>query len=147
MYISVRITPACAGRTIMNICPFNSSKDHPRVCGKNAWIRAESVRVGGSPPRVREERRQSLKKASGVRITPACAGRTHLPIQRYSKQRDHPRVCGKNNISDYLARFLPGSPPRVREELKKIWYECADDRITPACAGRTTIGVTDRCFF
>ena len=51
----VRITPACAGRTIA----VNNNKavfwDHPRVCGKNRGNLRRHSGHTGSPPRVREE--------------------------------------------------------------------------------------------
>ena len=48
-----RITPACAGKTILRHYANKSKKDHPRVCGENMrWF----ISIGGlpgSPPRVR----------------------------------------------------------------------------------------------
>ena len=50
-----RITPACAGRTIIITNYFFSNKDHPRVCGKDGrYSRLNSSNVG-SAPHVREE--------------------------------------------------------------------------------------------
>ena len=31
----VRITPACAGKTMVSCAPRIGSQDHPRVCGEN----------------------------------------------------------------------------------------------------------------
>ena len=33
------ITPACAGKTVIKICPEARGEDHPRVCGENFWIK------------------------------------------------------------------------------------------------------------
>ncbi|EFD93798.1 hypothetical protein HMPREF0889_0190 [Megasphaera lornae] len=49
------ITPACAGRTIRIAKIESSTKDHPRVCGKNGITGKGYELARGSPPRVREE--------------------------------------------------------------------------------------------
>ena len=53
--IASRITPACAGRTVLQKCTEHKLEDHPRVCGKNEEQRPEINPLLGSPPRVREE--------------------------------------------------------------------------------------------
>ena len=46
-------------------------------------------------------------------------------------------MCGKNTV-DYLCYWcLQGSPPRVREEPDESRRPLNEERITPACAGRT----------
>ena len=111
-----RITPACAGRTAILLPIKRLSRDHPRVCGKNDLLTFALFSVEGSPPRVREEPFPRTDKSRIARITPACAGRTAilLPIKRLS--RDHPRVCGKNDLLTFALFSVEGSPPRVREE-------------------------------
>ena len=49
------ITPACAGKTVIDFVSDSQSKDHPRVCGKNLSNFASFFDVVGSPPRVREK--------------------------------------------------------------------------------------------
>ena len=52
--------------------------DHPRVCGEN-FARALGVQDDyGSPPRVRGKRAALGEALEQGRITPACAGKTHL---------------------------------------------------------------------
>ena len=86
------------------------------MCGKNSALPVKVNQVAGSPPRVREKHTESLQQALPARITPACAGKTSLPIIRYNIAWDHPRVCGKNlSIRDLLG-LISGSPPRVREK-------------------------------
>ena len=54
-----------------------------------------------------------------------------------SPRQDHPRVCGEKCIFCTLQKLPLGSPPRVRGKeiwIKKAW---ANDRITPACAGKS----------
>ena len=56
IHILLRITPACAGKTWVQIPHSPLSKDHPRVCGKNSPQNFEIFDKSGSPPRVREKR-------------------------------------------------------------------------------------------
>ena len=91
-----RITPACAGKTLGGIHQSLTTRDHPRVCGKNLEYLLETLTLWGSPPRVREKPVSGFVVVSNVGITPACAGKTiryKLPIRLSG---DHPRVCGKN---------------------------------------------------
>ena len=50
------ITPACAGKTLLFSFQGTSSRDHPRVCGKNVFSTSCRISRAGSPPRVREKR-------------------------------------------------------------------------------------------
>ena len=116
-YGGFRITPACAGRTLIlrYFCHF--LRDHPRVCGKNVDLNLSLLFREGSPPRVREELISKVTTAIKEGITPACAGRTREDWFRCLCDKDHPRVCGKNAEAKIEALVSPGSPPRVREEL------------------------------
>ena len=152
-----RITPACAGRTPLNISAARRPQDHPRVCGKNKTTH-NVIRVSrGSPPRVREELYFFIYNIVYIGITPACAGRTSAPFRSprgcrdhprvcgknspdegyTGERRDHPRVCGKNKMRAQLFDAAVGSPPRVREEREGYFDKTTHDGITPACAGRT----------
>ena len=76
---------------------------------------------------------------SYIRITPACAGRTRIVLKFIFRKRDHPRVCGKDALQETEKDLMTGSPPRVREGPISIPVFNKFVRITPACAGRTTI--------
>ena len=137
------ITPACAGRTDKKHRTHPPRRDHPRVCGKNNPRSVMQLKGWGSPPRVREELCIRLFIRTIDRITPACAGRTSRTANSFHGHGDHPRVCGKNLGDDLKTKLLPGSPPRVREELKADTTGARQDRITPACAGRTSGVIAD----
>ena len=94
-----RITPACAGRTSLK-SPYNAQpQDHPRMCGKDR-LHTRVIRfILGSPPHVREGRLARREEMLGIRITPACAGRTHNPLKVSLQRQDHPRVCGKDKAT------------------------------------------------
>ena len=109
-----RITPACAGKTML-LCAFMiASADHPRVCGENKRFTLELKKGDGSPPRVRGKRSPIMTINSSVRITPACAGKTHGFHLLHSVGADHPRVCGENHNRAPFECVPRGSPPRVR---------------------------------
>ena len=89
-----RITPACAGNTLLHSELPRAHKDHPRVCGEYFLSVTSRTPRLGSPPRVRGiQIRRKLCRDSD-RITPACAGNTDL--------------------SCVPAASVAGSPPRVR---------------------------------
>ena len=111
------ITPACAGKTKVSDFDDATYRDHPRVCGKNWESDPNNRRGTGSPPRVREK--------------PSCHIST-IPLNG-----DHPRVCGKNSMADGTVTIKAGSPPRVREKQLMPQFEKLNQRITPACAGKT----------
>ena len=95
--ITIRITPAYAGKTGACMLGEGVSKDHPRVCGKNSLYCVQLVVSQGSPPRMREKLLHSPKLKRCPRITPAYAGKTLLWELPTKNTRDHPRVCGKNS--------------------------------------------------
>ncbi len=71
-------------------------------------------------------------------ITPACAGRSVLPLSVCRRPGDHPRVCGEKPEQQGLTQGQQGSPPRVRGEAKCRCGPVELPGITPACAGRRT---------
>ena len=69
-----RITPACAGNSVM-VCDCQGlEEDHPRVCGEQILIFPFNRSPVGSPPRVRGTGPPECESANLYRITPACAG-------------------------------------------------------------------------
>ena len=100
------------------------------------------VLLKGSPPRVRGKLWLNCTPRSCSRITPACAGKTQHGFPDNRWQQDHPRVCGENCEISHLCAFSSGSPPRVRgKHLHNTGYT-KGQRITPACAGKTTLDST-----
>ena len=77
-----------------------------------------------------------------VRITPACAGKTHSVGALVHGLQDHPRVCGENVAPPVFLCRARGSPPRVRGKLDYFLFAPTLTRITPACAGKTNTLVT-----
>ena len=107
------------------------------MCGKNLDFSSALGERVGSPPRVREKLDVSYILVHFTRITPACAGKTTTLAFASEIAWDHPRVCGKNSIWMRQTTLHSGSPPRVREKQRNEDMIINNDRITPACAGKT----------
>ena len=106
--LSVRITPACAGKTEHRLSWPCLSKDHPRMCGKDICLTFIQRSTLGSPPHVRERLIGATCHFVYIRITPACAGKTTVKASLSFATRDHPRMCGKDsNGSLYFRPFTP----------------------------------------
>ena len=132
-----RITPAHAGKTqrIIKISWMNS--DHPRACGENFNSSKLIAAAVGSPPRMRGKLYFSNSEESGVRITPAHAGKTCPPLCRCCGLSDHPRACGENSPWLNPTPTDCGSPPRMRGKPDAMGSPLVEVRITPAHAGKT----------
>ena len=140
----MRITPACAGNKINYSWIKYRSQDHPRVCGEQAIYVCRWVRDEGSPPRVRGTVWAAYPRKQAKGITPACAGNSDtLPISPIVP-RDHPRVCGEQQNQITLVDIFRGSPPRVRGTVPIGMQVVYIFRITPACAGNSSLPSSNR---
>ena len=86
---------------------------------------------------MREKHLRSRHFLSLPGITPASAGKTDCSINFRTSAQDHPRECGKNDISTTATGWALGSPPRVREKQSDYVAILFGLRITPASAGKT----------
>ena len=74
-FVWLRITPAGAGRSILEKIRVEVGEDHPRGCGEKPTFTPFMIVRAGSPPRVRGEARlDAVMMLSG---------------------EDHPRGCGE----------------------------------------------------
>ena len=134
-----RITPACAGKRLLQTSRKGRTRDHPRVCGeKSAWI-AAVVNELGSPPRMRGKGPAQHRATGCSGITPACAGKRKRIAGRLRLRQDHPRVCGEKALHDGGILPAQGSPPRVRGKVVVSRNLCLLSGITPACAGKSEL--------
>ena len=139
LVVSVGITPAYAGKRRSDWIIRSTYWDHPRVCGEKFWALVRAVMALGSPPRVRGKGYDVVGRLGGVRITPACAGKSLMLPAQQSNCWDHPRVCGeKTEEQKERAEYL-GSPPRMRGKAGRGGQNLARRGITPACAGKSSI--------
>ena len=135
------ITPADAGKTLVEAGVNLVKGDHPRGCGENrCGVRQISV-CRGSPPRMRGKLKQKWKKETDTGITPADAGKTSGAGSSRQLSRDHPRGCGENIYAVRARREQTGSPPRMRGKHENLFANSHDSRITPADAGKTTMKI------
>ena len=133
----MRITPAYAGKTSRQVFFWRLLKDHPRVCGKDYRLLQLSLKVLGSPPRMRERHSGDWAQVIQYGITPAYAGKTISLPHSSRSARDHPRVCGKDSWAVLSPTRRRGSPPRMRERPFAQCTHKTHIRITPAYAGKT----------
>ena len=132
-----RITPAYAGTTSKHTQGKAIDLDHPRVCGNYAAAFVVISICAGSPPRMRELPIEMFTVSPSRRITPAYAGTTSTLVTCKLISWDHPRVCGNYPFRQLLHLSCRGSPPRMRELLRKSAPVSYFLRITPAYAGTT----------
>ena len=120
------ITPAYAGKSpcCRRSCPC--TRDHPRLCGEKSCNSPASVFAMGSPP--------------------AYAGKRRWHGTSTHCATDHPRLCGEKASS--AASVFPGlgSPPPMRGKADSNRVRRNQNRITPAYAGKSGIGIC-RSFF
>ena len=70
------ITPADAGKTLIEYMGSDFAGDHPRGCGENPCLASRISTRLGSPPRMRGKPQAARSSARGTGITPADAGKT-----------------------------------------------------------------------
>ena len=114
------LTPACAGRTLIQVDRCFGCRAHPRVCGADAVPEMIGTYEYGSPQRVRGGRAGADNQMLNERLTPG--------------------VCGADSLQLLHAVSRSGSPPRVRGGLARTTSRIPQRGLTPACAGRTVIG-------
>ena len=100
--------------------------------------------VWGSPPHARGKVHQICSHYMKTGITPACAGKRAPLWWCASAPRDHPRMRGEKNAA-YADLFeVMGSPPHAREKDFRRTENPCPHRITPACAGKSSLLRTNR---
>ncbi len=133
----LRITPACAGKTLKLPRCHHQTRDHPRMCGENEIRIRRNYNGWGSPPHVRGKPVVRLEIELSPGITPACAGKTGSTFRNRIVARDHPRMCGENVFLCGINVIKAGSPPHVRGKQMQRSGKPVREGITPACAGKT----------
>ena len=132
-----RITPACAGNTCFCFAYITQFWDHPRLRGEYSCLRPLCRKCKGSPPLARGIPHHFYLCLILNRITPACAGNTHMEKLCLFRLEDHPRLRGEYLLIDSVAVGRIGSPPLARGILRSVCFVRLPSRITPACAGNT----------
>ena len=137
MQISIRITPAYAGKSFPKNRINIVVKDHPRLCGEK-WSTPHTIPVDrGSPPPMRGKVQRIEKSKFAFRITPAYAGKSNSFFAISSACRDHPRLCGEKTVKMLEVSLILGSPPPMRGKVHRRTIHKRPERITPAYAGKS----------
>ena len=143
--VAVGITPAYAGKSWGRARTSSRRRDHPRVCGEKYTCPLMSLSSGGSPPRMRGKGLGISMSDYSDGITPAYAGKRMLVGECPKPLWDHPRVCGEKGCCKFSSRNHSGSPPRVRGKDEQVPQFGIGHGITPACAGKSVIRISDGC--
>ena len=93
----------------------------------------------GSPPLARGVQIVFAILIKSFGITPACAGSTVLQLLLQHRDGDHPRLRGEYSAYPFAIATEKGSPPLARGVRIRNRPDVARARITPACAGSTSI--------
>ena len=145
--VTVRITPACAGkRRCLRFHP-GKTQDHPHMCGEKPKVMNLVLVRPGSPPRMRGKACAGCDGLILGGITPAHAGKRSCRCSRWPQPWDHPRVCGEK-VASTCRRYTPrGSPPHVRGKGFLDFSHEVLEGITPAYAGKSKSaqGPADSC--
>ena len=138
-----RLIPACAGKTASSPRIARPRRAHPRVCGENAIRSLVNLAWWGSSPRVRGKLRHCEPHVGITGLIPACAGKTPWRVGAHLLPPAHPRVCGENAGRGTQSSSTAGSSPRVRGKRAVLDGGLQDGGLIPACAGKTTTGVSN----
>ena len=136
---SIRIIPAHAGLTGLELIEEIYPRDHPRACGAHTEGRWFTGRWKGSSPRMRGSQIIHAVYVVDVGIIPAHAGLTRNGIPPTRSSRDHPRACGAHSRCAARIESWPGSSPRMRGSPLVIKVQELLHGIIPAHAGLTVL--------
>ena len=78
--VSIRIIPACAGKSEPIIVLDRKSEDHPRMRGEKDTDFGETEVDEGSSPHARGKAQDCLNNSPILRIIPACAGKSQASL-------------------------------------------------------------------
>ena len=115
------------------------TEDHPRLRGEKFFESLCFVYAVGSPPLARGKASIPSKLSRLMRITPACAGKREQLYYTSKLVWDHPRLRGEKKTKRATTLFTQGSPPLARGKEYFIGENMSPYRITPACAGKSTL--------
>ena len=132
-----RFIPAHAGNRTRNMSPRTATTVHPRACGEQAAACARGHPDFGSSPRMRGTALVSESPASPSRFIPAHAGNSPSAPSPSRQSSVHPRACGEQAPKYGPPCSAPGSSPRMRGTVMKIFGYLLPGRFIPAHAGNS----------
>lgn len=90
----------------------------------------------GSPPHGRGKEGAQLAEKTGIRITPAWAGKSGSGLLFHRVWWEHPRVGGEKQHFPAVLGIILGSPPHGRGKVAGPGVALLHPGITPAWAGK-----------
>ena len=139
---SFRIIPALAGNTRGWVGTFVPPGDHPRSRGEYRIMVLGMAEEAGSSPLSRGILLCLVDGRQVVRIIPALAGNTYLPLTLGKPAKDHPRSRGEYTPRGGSLLGVLGSSPLSRGIPLDITGDYRRFRIIPALAGNTRCSTT-----
>ena len=118
-WMSGRITPAYAGKSVRQSRTCGNGQDHPRLCGEKFLQNFHSLPLHGSPPPMRGKVYTTPPMLFIYRITPAYAGKRMVAYYSVMAEWDHPRLCGEKPPSLGTSQPVGGSPPPMRGKVSR----------------------------
>ena len=97
--MTIRITPAHAGKSGSTYYSMAFGEDHPRTRGEKKYLIKGIRPTQGSPPHTRGKERIEDEKLQQNRITPAHAGKRLVKKVKLFVKKDHPRTRGEKALS------------------------------------------------
>ena len=133
------LTPAHAGKTILQLLLYLGDEAHPRTRGENPSTSTSRHIVSGSPPHTRGKLLGNRLLGARAGLTPAHAGKTIVGNSIICKRKAHPRTRGENSSRPFGNKSCLGSPPHTRGKPKLHRQLLQGGRLTPAHAGKTRV--------
>ena len=137
--LNAGLIPARAGKTHTSPQQSRCPEAHPRACGENLVKCVQCKNKLGSSPRVRGKLDLDGTPCVRIRLIPARAGKTMMPLIALDKTGAHPRACGENLKTFSATHGTPGSSPRVRGKPWRCPRPTKNARLIPARAGKTSM--------
>ena len=145
-FLTVRLIPAHAGKTVCGFSPASPAPAHPRSRGENEYVPTNGDVLEGSSPLTRGKLVVNAVITWWLRLIPAHAGKTWFVRIFAAIRRAHPRSRGENLIVDRPANPQAGSSPLTRGKLPSWTRSLLTARLIPAHAGKTVLGVVGAFF-
>ncbi len=135
--VTVRNTPAHAGKTKRTQEEIRIEWKHPRACGEDGIWEVLPIRNRETPPRMRGRLRRRDRRIHCRGNTPAHAGKT-TPVSTTTRtDKKHPRACGEDATANFSSFASLETPPRMRGRRPTQGSCPVPLRNTPAHAGKT----------
>ena len=136
-FLTVRLIPAHAGKTVCGFSPASPAPAHPRSRGENSLRFFARVTRAGSSPLTRGKRVRPHQRGCARGLIPAHAGKTGGECGHHLVAPAHPRSRGENVVRENLCRNPSGSSPLTRGKPSRRRTGRPRGGLIPAHAGKT----------